>query len=132
MKAHQLAGKVLARLNCDEGEDGWKRFTPELKMIVDLVAEILTNLPKRTIAARPPQTAYLSPGMGLTEPFYCAATSCIEPPIARKASCLLTKLPQSEEAFLSWKTEFIEANLRAAAGKHRGKPESTVPMPEIY
>jgi len=132
LKAHQVAGKVLAILDYDEGEEGWKRYTPEFKIIVDLVAEISTDIPKRTIASRPPQTAYLSRGMGLTDPLDCTATSCTEPAIARKARCLLTKLPQSEGACLSWKIEFIKANLGAATGKHHGMPESTVPMSEIY
>ncbi|KAK3705585.1 hypothetical protein LTR37_013193 [Vermiconidia calcicola] len=125
LKAHQVAGLILAGADQAQGEEAWETFTPEFKVIVDLISEIVQSLPKRSVASEAPHTPYLSTSMGMTEPLYVAATRCADPVIADQARTLLTKLPLSEGAHSSWKVSFIEQTLCAATGKQYCPAPST-------
>lgn len=117
LKAHQTAVLTLAEVDYTQGEKGWAAFVPNFKIVVDLIAVIVDNLPMRGLSAQAPQMAYLSSTMGMTEPLYCAATRCTDPEIAEKARSLMKKLPQNEGIYSAWRTSYIEKTLCAATGK---------------
>lgn len=135
LKAHQLAALILARLDYSSGESAWQAFDADFKAILDLLAEVLAAQPKKVTATSAPQTAYFSPGMGITEPLYCVATRCADMDIAGKAKSLLGRLPPNEGAYSAWRTSFIEAHLCGATGKRYEAPsfpkaDSKDPPPE--
>lgn len=47
LKAHQLAASILASVTYGNGEGVWSSFVPQFRAIVELIAEILKNLPKK-------------------------------------------------------------------------------------
>ncbi|KAK3701870.1 hypothetical protein LTR37_015181 [Vermiconidia calcicola] len=68
LKAHQVAGLILAGADHTQGEEAWAVFTPEFKIIIDLVSEIVQSLPKRSAVSEAPYTPFFCTSMGMTEP----------------------------------------------------------------
>lgn len=118
LKTHHAAATTLASVDYAQGEAHWALFDPHFRTITRLSAEIIDALPKRGLPSQPPQTRYLNPGMGLTEPLYLAAARSADPAIVQQANSLLARLPSNEGAYSSWRLQFLELNLSAATGKH--------------
>lgn len=116
LKAHQVAALVLTEVDYTLGEAAWDRCTALFKIVVELCSAAVGDMPTR-LTSQVPQTAYLSLGMGMTEPLYAAATRCTDTETAARAWSLLHRLPKNEGAFSAWRTSNIEALLCLATGK---------------
>lgn len=134
LAAHHKAITIAVDIDDSRGEEGWKAFTPHYRTIVELIGEIVENLPKhktKGYTACPPQVAYVNPSMGMTEPLYCAATRCADPSIAKRARELIGKLPPNEGVHSKWKIGYIEKSLCATTGKtHPEDAEACEPESE--
>jgi hypothetical protein len=118
LMAHKIAAHTLAAVPHGSGEEVWSSFNEDFSTIVSLIEQMLAALPKRGPAASPPpQTPYLNPSMGMTEPLYVVCARCTDPTTVQKAKELWHRLPHNEGAWSSWRISFLEANLCAATGK---------------
>ncbi|KAK3678320.1 hypothetical protein LTR78_001615 [Recurvomyces mirabilis] len=118
LKAHHISGSLLVTVkNVNNDSSAWSEFTAQFRAIVELVSEVISCVPKRLVATRMPQTAYFSPGMGMTEPLYCVASRCTDAGVREKAKVLMGRLPQNEGVYSAWRVGFIESVLCAAEGR---------------
>ena len=124
LKAHQIATSTLANVNYGKGEGVWSAFAPKFTVILELIAAILEDSPKRGVSSRPPQTQYFSTSMGMTEPLYCTASRCTDPVVAERARSLLMQLPLSEGVHSEWRISFIESTLCTVTGKYHNSSKA--------
>ncbi|KAF7195168.1 Aspercryptin biosynthesis cluster-specific transcription regulator atnN [Pseudocercospora fuligena] len=109
---HQKAALLVSSIEYGEGEAVWRGFDSEFKDIVHLATEVFHLGQKRAIAYQPPEIAYFSSSMGLTEPLYLAASRSPDRSTAEKATALMRKLPLSEGAVSGWRVKVLEDFLR--------------------
>nr|POE54496.1 hypothetical protein CFP56_41434 [Quercus suber] len=117
LKAHQLTSWIYTSVSYWDGEAGWTRYTPQFEQVINLLEEVIDDLPKRSTTALPPQMPFISTKMGMTAPLYITATRCVDARIAHRARNSLSILRHYDGSHSEWRISFIERSLCANTGR---------------
>lgn len=117
LKAHQIAALLLATVSIHDPRTAWHGIEEDGKAIVDLLSEVLAQLPKHSTFVQATKRISFTQTMGMMEPLYLVATRCRDVVVAERARVLLNNLPSSENAQTTWRIDEVERILHAAVAE---------------